>query len=85
MAFSNITESEKLDIIDIAIVENEAFKNNDTFKIAFEKLSDENNRVFNIKYTSEKNAKKLLEEEKIVGYMKLEHYDEVEDSRVFGK
>ena len=42
MAFSSIETNEKLDIIDIAIVENDEFKENETLKKSFEKLSDEN-------------------------------------------
>ena len=38
LAFSNITESEKLDVIDIAIVNNEDFINNEAFKKTFESL-----------------------------------------------
>lgn len=73
MAFSNITNSEKLDIIKIAIVENDTFKNNEVFKSSFETLSDPNNedRLFDTAYTTEDNAKKMLEQDEIVGYMKL--------------
>ena len=73
MAFSNIESSEKLDIINIAIIKNDDFNNNEIFKTAFEELSDKNNddRLFEIKYTTEEEAKKLLEDEEIVGYMKL--------------
>ena len=41
--------------------------------MAFEELSDKNNnkRLFNTKYTTLEEAKKLLEEEKIIGYMKM--------------
>ena len=74
MAFSNISNSEKLEIIDIAIVNNDEFTNNDAFKTTFENLSDETNseRLFNTRYVDEDEAKKLLDEEKIVGYLKLE-------------
>lgn len=74
MAFSNIENSEKLDIINIAIVDNEEFKNNEIFKEAFKTLSDEENedRLFNTKYVTEEEAKKLLEEDEIVGFMTLE-------------
>ena len=74
MAFSNIENSEKLDIINIAIINNEDFKNSEIFKDAFEKLSDKNNedRLFNIKYVTESEAKKLLENKEIVGFLKLE-------------
>ncbi len=67
MAFSNIENSEKLDIINIAIVDNEEFKNNDVFKESFETLSDENNeeRLFNTKYVSEEEAKELLKKDEI--------------------
>ena len=73
MAFSNIESSEKLDVINIAIIKNEDFNNNEIFKTAFEELSDNNNndRLFETKYTTEEETKKLLEDEEIVGYMKL--------------
>jgi len=71
LAFKDIEKSEQLDIIDIAIVQTEEFKNNETFKESFKVLSDEKNkdRLFNIEYVSEKKAKKLLEEDEITGYL----------------
>lgn len=71
MAFSNIESSEKLEIIDIGIVENEEFKQSKAFKETFETLSNENNedRLFNTKYVTEEDAKKLLEDGEIVGYL----------------
>lgn len=71
MAFSNIEKSEKLDIIDIAIVENENFNNNQTFKESFKELSSEDNqdRLFNTKYVTEEEAINLLEESEISGYL----------------
>lgn len=73
MAFSNIENSEKLDIINIAIINNDGFENNEAFKTSFEELSDENNedRLFNTQYTTEEKAKELLDNGEIVGYMKL--------------
>lgn len=73
MAFSNIENSEKLDIINIAIINNENFENNEAFKTSFEELSDENNedRLFNTQYTTEEKAKELLDKGEIVGYMQL--------------
>lgn len=73
VAFSNIENSEKLDIINIAIVQNEEFENNEAFKISFEKLSDENNedRLFNTQYTTKEEAKDLLNKGEIIGYMEL--------------
>lgn len=74
MAFSNIENSEKLDIINIAIVDNEDFKNNEIFKESFKTLSDEENedRLFNTRYVAEEEAKELLEEDEIIGFMILE-------------
>ena len=77
LAFSDIIDSEKLDIIDIAIINDDNFKNNEVFKNAFKELSNKNNkdRLFRTKYVSEEKAKKLLEEEKVVGYLKVKEDD----------
>lgn len=74
MAFSNIENSEKLAIINIAIIENEDFNNQEIFKQTFKTLSDEENkdRLFNTKYVTEEEAQKLLNESEIVGFMKIE-------------
>lgn len=68
MAFSNIENSEKLDIISIAIVEKEE---NKIMKQAFDTLSDEENedRLFQTQYVTEEKAKELLEEDEITGYL----------------
>lgn len=74
MAFSDIENSEKLDIIDIAIIENEEFQENELLKESFKALSDEKNeeRLFEITYTSEEEAKSLLEKGSITGYLLFE-------------
>ena len=74
MAFSNIENSEKLDIINIAIVQNEDFEHNDIFKTVFNELSDEENekRLFNTQYTIEERANELLNNGQIIGFLKLE-------------
>ena len=71
MAFSDIEKSETLDIIDIAIVENEAFNNNMLFKEAFKNLSDEESqdKMFHITYTNLDDARKMLENNEITGYL----------------
>jgi len=73
MAFSNIEKSEKLDIISIAIVETEEFKNNKIYQEIFQNLSNKKNkdRLFNIQYVSLKEAKELLKTDKITGYLLL--------------
>ena len=75
LAFSNIENSEKLDIIDIAIVDNQELEDNQIYKQAFNKLSEEEseNRLFNNKYVSKEEAKQLLQDDKIVGYFILEN------------
>ena len=63
MAFSNIENSEKLDIIKIAIIDNETFKTNEMMKETFQTLSDEENedRIFQTTYVEkEEEAKELF-------------------------
>lgn len=74
MAFSDIEKNERFDIIDIAIVDNADFQNNAVFKETFRVLSDNDskNQMFKTKYVSEKEAKKLLEDDKIAGYLLME-------------
>ena len=74
MAFSNIENSEKMDIINIAIVENEDFKNSEFLKEAFNNLSDKENedRLFETTYTTNEEASILLKEDKISGYIIVE-------------
>ena len=74
MAFANIEKSEKLDIIDIAIVENENLKDNEIWKQTFKVLSDEENkdRMFNTKYVKKEEAENLLKNDEITGYIELQ-------------
>ena len=72
MAFSNIEDSEKLDRISIAIIENEAFENRQIVKEAFEALSDEENEegLFNTIYVEEKKeAERRLANYEIICYL----------------
>lgn len=71
MAFSNIEKEESLNIIDIAIVDSHFYQDNDIYKKAFTYLSDKNNkgRLFNTVVTDLDNAKKLLTDNKITGYL----------------
>lgn len=72
MAFSDIENSEKLDIIDIAIVDNEAFRDNELFKEVFEMLSEDNEeKLFDTQYVTEEEAIELLNDDKIDGYLIL--------------
>lgn len=71
MAFSNIEKEESLNIIDIAIVDSHFYQDNDIYKKTFAYLSDKNNkgRLFNTVVTDLDNAKKLLTDNKITGYL----------------
>jgi len=74
LAFSNIENKEKLGIIDIAVVNNEQFKNNQLLKESIQNLSTTANsyQLFNTSYVTLNKAKALLEEEKITGYIVLD-------------
>ena len=69
MAFSNIEKDEKLDIINIAIVDDEVFRDNEAFVESFRELSDENsdNQMFSTKYVTREEAESLLKEGEIDG------------------
>ena len=73
MAFSNIENSEKMNIIDIAIIDNNEWNNNQIYKTSFENLSSESNeeRIFNIHYLTNEEADKLLNSGEIIGILEL--------------
>ena len=73
MAFSDIEDSEKLHVIDIAVVENTGFRESEMWKESLEALSDEasGEQVFCTKYVSEEEAKRLLSKKEIAGYFML--------------
>ncbi len=71
LAFSNIENKEKLDIIDIAIVNDQNFEDSPVYKEVFKTLGDKESDeyMFNITYTDKETSKKMLEDEKITGYL----------------
>ena len=75
LAFKDIGKSAKLELIKIGIINDNNFKSNIVLKESFESLSDKNNkdRLFITKYVTEEKAKKLLQDDKIVGYLKVEN------------
>lgn len=71
MAFSNIENSEKLEVIPIALVETE--EENIAYKEVFNALSKEDeNQLFTTQYVEEKEAKNKLSKKEISGYVVLE-------------
>ena len=73
LAFSNIENSEMLDIIDIAVVEDQDFTESDIWRESFAALSDEQSeeQLFHTRYVNEEKAKELLQNKEITGYFKL--------------
>lgn len=73
LAFSDIEENEKLDVVDIAVVENESFAQSRMWKESFAALSDEKSeeQVFRTQYVSEDEAARLLADKEIAGYFLL--------------
>ena len=71
MAFSEINDGLKLEVFDIAIVDNDNFNNNQFYVNAYKSVSEGKDKLFNIKYVDEKKANKLLDDKKIVGYVKF--------------
>lgn len=73
LTFSDIENNEKLGIINIAIVDNQEFQENEIFKEAFREISDPENedRLFETKYVNEEEAKDLLDKKDITGYLAL--------------
>ena len=73
LAFSDIENKENFSQIDIAVIENKEFQNNEFYKEAIKELSDKNNnsRIFNTKYVSKKEAEEKLKNKKISGYLEF--------------
>ena len=77
MAFSNIEKQETFKVIDIAIIDNDVFRNDLVYKEVFKDLGNKNsnNYMFNIKYLNELDARKLLDEKKISAYIDFNKED----------
>ena len=70
LAFSNLAAQERFEAIDIAVVQNENFKNEINFKNVLDSVSQDNDsRIFNIHYVStEDEAIELLKANDVIGY-----------------
>ncbi len=74
MAFSNLSSAENFSEIKIGIIENEEYKRNADFIKTIESLSTantttENSKLFHVSYTAKEEADRLLEDNKIEGYI----------------
>jgi hypothetical protein len=73
MAFSNIENDEKLQVFDIAVVDNAEFRNQEIYKETLKTLSEESKeKLFNIEYINIDDAEKALENSEIEGYILFE-------------
>ena len=75
LAFSDIENNEKLDIIKIGIVDDENYKNNLIFSNSFSYLADSKNkdRLFDISYGTLSEVEKLMDDKSIIGYLVLDN------------
>lgn len=71
MAFSDIENSESFDPVSIAVVDDDAFQNNEIFSESLESLSEGEDKVFDITYANKENAEKMLEDGEITGYLQI--------------
>lgn len=71
MAFSNIEKSEKLDPIQIAVVDDSSYRSNMIYTQTLKTLSEGDDRVFDITYTDEEEAKNMLTSGNITGYVRF--------------
>lgn len=69
MAFSNISQSETFNSIDIAVVNNEAYQKDENFKIFLTENSQGEDKLFNINLATKEEAEKVLDDGKVVGYI----------------
>ncbi|MFA9399112.1 MAG: ABC transporter permease [Clostridiaceae bacterium] len=74
MAFANLYSSENFNEINIGIVKNEEYSENENFIKALDAVStskkdDDKDNLFAVKYTSKEDADTLLEDNKISGYI----------------
>lgn len=71
LAFHDIENKETFSAINIAVVSNNEFKNNNIWPEVISALSDEksDNHLFNTKYLNETEAEEALDKNEIIGYL----------------
>lgn len=72
MALSNVNKGEVFQVINIAVVDNEQYRDDISFKTAMEEVSRGEDRLFNLTVTSEQNAERRLDDNSITGYIVVE-------------
>ena len=72
LALGNIGEAFEMDVIPIGVVDNQYYQDNEILKEVISSLSEENeNQLFDTIYVSESDAKNLLDNSEIDGYILL--------------
>ena len=69
LAFARLHDYDTFEPFDVAIVEDDAFKKNLVFRSAFNTLSEGDEQLFKTQYVSMDEAEKLLDDEKIEGFV----------------
>lgn len=71
MAFKDIEKNEAFSPFNIAIISNDEFDNDPVYKEALSSMSEGDERIFEIDYVTDEEADSLLQDKKIVGYLKF--------------
>jgi ABC-2 type transport system permease protein len=69
LAFARLHDYDTFEPFDVAVVEDDAFKKNLVFRSAFNTLSEGDEQLFKTQYVSMDEAEKLLDDEKIEGFV----------------
>lgn len=72
MTISNISKQENFKSIDIAVVNNEAYQNNTSLSNTLSGAAQGDSKLFNITLGTREEAEKLLEDDKVVGYINID-------------
>jgi ABC-2 type transport system permease protein len=72
LAFSNLNSSESFKAIDIAVVDDARYQEDQYFRPALDKVSKGDGRLFNLNVTSKDKAEQLLNDNVIAGYIVVE-------------
>lgn len=72
LALGNVGDAFEMEVIPVAVIDNEHYQNDEILKEVISGLSEENeNQLFNTVYVTENEAQKLLDNEEIDGYILL--------------
>ena len=69
LAFSNLNKNEKFQPINLAVVDNEAWRTDESFRSIMKEVSTGEDRLFNLTLVTRDEAESLLDEDKIAGYL----------------